>query len=212
MCSAVNSVALFLLLAGCADDELIVSLGDNKFYVREKSSFELKRKMNAGLYMRIKSFKKQTDDLEIIWRIELIMDYYEKSIHLLYKMDLGDYYPYWPFIDSMPFVEVRRWGIPTFERQNIINSYRFYAQIGGVPSDGAPNWSQYRKATELWMQDRISESFRQAVAESKDEKELHVKMEEKMKKHQELLEIMKKGDDTYWKNVNQNNPARKQKN
>jgi hypothetical protein len=190
---------LLLLLAGHSDphEEMVNRLGDDDFDVREKASKELWEDIDFSLYKKLREVK--TDDLETRYRIGKLTSRYELEQSKKWRVDLKGYKK-WPFIDSLPSGYPRRWDIAC--------SYRKYAQVTGTAEDNAPNWSDYRKATELWCADRIFFSVQSSLRSAKDFGEYLKLQKGEMRKLHKDLEEMKKGDDRQWKGWQCSNPAR----
>ena len=196
---------LFLVAALQANMEaLIKGLGDDEFSTRQNAQAELAQKINVRIYRSLKNHKET--DPEIISRIKVITETYEKNLLLCYKIDLKGYGGY-PYIDE---------GMPINYQWNglykiaLVELYLRYARyIDGVGN--GLDYAHYRKATELWMQDRLYCDLITLLQNSSTEKQFHENMNCRINAIHKDLEMLKEGDDKYWAKLKKQNPLRMMK-
>lgn len=180
---------------------LVEKLGDDDFFIREEASKQLTKKIDFKLYKTLLDVLNDKEkDYEIIHRIKNIVADYELKCMSRYKVDLMGYGCY-PFIDE---------GLPEnytwkgLRKRAIVDYYVKYAEMIGVKR--GLHCDTHRKATELWMQDRTYDFFKESVKNARDEKELRSAMNSNMKVIQNDILMLIKGDDNYWIMIGKVNP------
>ena len=186
---------LLILVVGVDIDALVKELGNDSYQVREKAQKELEKIIDFKVYKQLCGTKET--DPEILKRLRYIRNYCEAKLSSQYNVDLGGY-PGYPFIDSLP--DGYKWlGL---EKIDLIIIYTTVASLYGAPSDGSPYWTDYRKATELWIKERI----KRVIETAENEEEYREKMKEAMESIQKDVEVMIEGDYRYYESSQMENP------
>lgn len=200
-------ITLFFFLSMVMDKKALVEkLRDDNFFVREEAQKRITEKIDFKFYKKLLAIlDNEKEDPEVISRVKNIVKKYELSLVSQYKVDLMGYGCY-PFIDE---------GLPDsyawkgFRKYAIVDYYVKYAEATGVKR-GA-HYDTYRKATELWMQDRLYDFLKESVKNARDEKELCAAMNSNMKVIQDDILMLIKGDDKYWIRIGGANPFKMEK-
>lgn len=210
-----KSSVLWLLFAGLAvllstlllrADE-ISDLDSPKYAIRVKAQKELESKMTFELYVKIRDSKKLSLSPEASRRLAAAMNKFLDKMKDEYHPDLKGY-PDYPWI-CWEFEPDYKWnGVP---KSDLINYYTGQAQELGIPNDSHPNWSDWRKATYLWLYARIYQRVDNLLVNVKSEKEFRQNMTEEMKTIDQDIQKMIKGDDDWWRARGVSNPLREAK-
>jgi|GEM_PF-6785219 len=191
---------LFILLAmldlGSGDIRQIKDLGNARFEVRESTHEALAKRLNFPLYRKLKQYV--SDDPEIRWRIKCICAPFEEKYTKKYLQKLSDAVVLYPTIDMLPSgYSLRKGKWKTWSRGNIIVHYMQVAQNNGIALGPAPMFPGYRKAAELFMNERLLDEFDRALGNIQDEAALEKAMAAALKEITDDIKEMVKKDNFY---------------
>jgi len=199
-------VASFLLYSCFPLEKSVARLGDDKFQAREEASFMLELGIWARplAYFDLKKLKKKQEDPEVVRRINTILEATEKFLvskyRPNYKLSLRGYGA-WPQIDeSLPddYSLDGKWaGWP---------KWKFVGYYKPRGNSVRPYYLLHRKATQLFMAERVEDAIQQSLRESKDEGEFKKKMKERMGAIQKELDIFIQRDRNFYKKNGIKNP------
>lgn len=194
------------VVAQDATRTLAKKLGDKNFPVREKTQKEIFEKMDYKFLVRLAMINKEDPDAEVSSRIDRLIESYQK-VQSEYKVDLKGYKAF-PFIDEgMPANYKLDGAWRGWERMHFIRVYVRRANDAGALQFGHPHWLNYRKATEIWMQERIDYCLKEAIAICKDEDDFERIMKKHMERIGQDIEMLIEGDNDYYKKHNMANPV-----
>lgn len=194
---------IFFLCMDFSLDEWIAKLGDNEFHARENASNFLAKKMDYNLYHQVKRVK--TKDPEIANRLNQLANDYKNKVMSGLKLNLKGYGAFPQIDEGMPTDYSLGGPWKGWNRQKFIHHYLELANKRGLIGK-YPIYINYRKATELWMQERIYYNFHEAIRECRNENEFKEKLKKDMDKVQEDLEMLIVGDKKYYLKHNYPNP------
>lgn len=189
---------LFLLAAAAVDqdpDHLIRQLGHPRFAVRHQAHCKLLQINDTRSYFQLKSFT--TSDPEIINRKALILQSVQVNLHTKlrpkFSVNLMGYPKYPWILEAVP--AEYQWR--NLQRHQIYSKYMHDArQKNYLPL--APDFPGNRKATELWLADRIDLDLQDALRQANSEHEIYQHMAKCMKEIQDDVSTMIDGENRWW--------------
>ena len=196
---------LFFVFLATENDlqSLVKKLGNDNYRVREKAQKEIEKIIDFDIYIELRKINNnEKTALEIRRRVEVIVKKYESisTTKSKYKFEIKGY-PKYPWIWE---------GLPEEYTWNGLNGWeiakKYLSHISEGESDHHPDWLRHRKATELWVEDRIHNDFSELIKIVKSEKELREKMSIKMAVIQTDMDMMRVREDEYWERRGEKNP------
>ncbi len=179
-------------------DKMISQLGNDSFKLREEASKNLEEKMDLDIYVKLCETQKKSKDLEVIHRVERLIDICSVKPLMGSRINLNGY-PKYPCIDyGMPWGYKldgpwQEWG-----KWDFINYYRNKALKLGTPNE-LPNFLGDRKATELFVEERLKYSIQEAVKNFDNEKEIRRKIKNSMELIQKDIDMFIEEEKDHYK-------------
>ena len=193
--------AFLVLTAFCFGGDLgnlVLQLGDEDFATREKAHAALQGKMDFSLYVKLREIK--ADNLEANGRLKSINDAYAQkfweNLRPRFKVDLMGY-PKYPWI-LQGFSHSYKWE--GLGKTDITNRYVGRAKEEGIAGGNCePDWTYWRRATELWLAHRVDTALMDTIRTANSEEEVCKKMDEFMKGVIQVeVRAMIWGEDKHW--------------
>lgn len=202
-------VVFFTALLFCtADTQTMVRyLGNNSFYIRQTTHEVLSQKIDSRLYRQLFEIKKSEKDPEITNRLSVILKEYADKAKEEFKIDLMGYKDYPRINEGMPgtyALDDPPWK--EWKRSGLINYYSKHATVTEAEEKRFPYDFTLRRATQLWMQERIDYDFESSIRTSKSEKEFRAEMEKRMQARQKDMKLLIEGDKKFFARNKQDNP------
>jgi hypothetical protein len=181
---------------------LIEQLGNDVFAERNKAMKVLGREPLdlAGLQQVARA--RNDKDSEIAMRTSMIVDARSRKICEPYAREANirpTNYPKMPWIDMLP----QGVQFPGHDqnllypsRSAIIGTYLEKARVNGAPADSSPNWTNFRVASDLFVQD----VFHRLMIARLEEGDMNLVMEETRRNLQQLLDTMVENEKKYREN------------
>jgi len=180
-------VFLLMQLAGDPAPVLIANLGSDIYVVRVTAHQELVRRCDLDLYFRLHA--NQGRNLEAKRRIESIKVAWHDRLRSQYKADLKGY-PAHPWIIA--------------NGQTSHQKYLYLAWSQGICRDNHPNWSDWRMAGEIFINQKIDAELCRALCQAKDQQDFCRIMDEAMAIIQQDVDAMLKDEDRWWGGADKN--------
>ncbi|HLD70889.1 MAG TPA: hypothetical protein VI937_03325 [Negativicutes bacterium] len=175
----------------CQEDavSLVGCLGSNNYRVRQTAHAKLALQMDTQLYFALRA--NPVKGCEAKSRLNSLLSRHESLLFAYYRAKMENTgYPAYPWIDRLP-VGYEWEGFTGWQIQKEYFSPSFQA-------DCSPNWTNYRNATEVWMNCRLSYCLGQSLAGSKNREEFIFNMDCAMKLIHRDLAAMIEGEDAWW--------------
>jgi len=152
--------------------------------------------MDFKLYVELRNRK--DDELEVQQRINKLLEGFESKYLTGKEFKVVIDYPELPWICHD-------------EDYDYSDPHLFLANQNKKLQDGSPKWTNWRVATHLWLEDKMTAEAVNFLRTSKDEKEFKRFMSNKTKAVILILNRMIEMEDRYWSDNKQENPLRKKK-
>jgi len=188
-------LAWFFLLAILVRGDDVADLSSDKYAVRQKATQSLAKRMNFKLYTELRDRK--DDELEVQQRIAKLLRGFESKYLAGKEFKIVIDYPELPWICHE-------------EDYDYSDPHLFLASKDGKYNDGSPKWTNWRVATHLWLEDKITEEALSVLRTSKDEKEFKALISDRTKSVVLILNRMIEREDQWW-GGQEKNPLRKER-